>query len=154
MAEGVLGGFGYGTRNQESERIFELDAALHMFVCSPFFKKRDSRLVTYVFGTVRTQLDYFMVKSKDRKFVRDVKVAPGKEVVHQLLLCDLIVRPMKNYRKIFVSKVWRLQKTSIRNEFVSQFRDESSTIDKSGGVESMWKSLETDLLESTDTVCG
>ena len=63
---------------------------------------------------------------------------------------------MKNYRKIFVpkSKVWSLQKTPIRNEFVAQFRDKASTIDKTGGIESMWKSLEADLLKSADTVCG
>ena len=122
------------------------------------FSRRDSRLVTYVSGTVRTQIDYIMVKSKDKKFFKDVKVAPGEEVVqqHQLLLCDILMGPIKNYRKIFVPKrkVWRLQETSIRNEFVSHFRDKSSTIDKSGNVESMWKSLEADLLESADTVCG
>ena len=110
---------------------------LQIFVLVIRFSRKESRIIKFVSGTVRAQLDYFMVMSKDRKFVKDVKVAPGKKVVHQLLLCDLIVRPIKNYRKNFVSKVWRLQETSIRNEFVSQFRDKSSTIDKSGGVESM-----------------
>ena len=123
-----------------------------------FFKKRDSRLVTHVSGTVRTQIDYIMVKSQHRKFVKDVKVVPGEEVVqqHQLLLCDILVGPMKNYRKILVPKrkVWRLQETSIRNPFVSHIRDKSSTIDKIWDVESMWKSLEADLLESVYTVCG
>ena len=41
-----------------------------------------------------------------------------------------------------------MQETLIRNEFEAQF------IDKSGDVESMWKSLEADLLESGDIVCG
>ena len=48
--------------------------------------------------------------------------------------------------------MWRLQETSIRNEFIAQFKDKSSTIAKSGGVESMWKSIEADSLESADTV--
>ena len=101
-----------------------------------------------------------MAKSKNRKFVKDVKVVPGEEVVqqHQLILCDILMGPMKNCRKIFFPKrkMWRLQETSIRNEFVSHFRDKSSTIDKSGNVKSMWKSHveETELLESADTVCG
>ena len=101
-AMSVHGGFGYGTRNQEGERILELGAALKMCVCTTFFKKRDSRLVTYVSGTVRAQIDYIMVKSKDRKFVKDVKVVPGEEVgqQHQLLLCDISMGPMKNYRKL------------------------------------------------------
>ena len=96
-----------------------------------------------------------MVKSKDRKVVEDVKVVPEEEVVQQpqMLLCD-ISEPIKDYIKIFVfkKKVWRLQETSIRNEFEAQFRENSFTIDKSGGVESMWKLLGTDLLESA--VCG
>ena len=98
--EGVHGGFEYGTRNQEGEKILELGAALDMCVCNTFFKKRDSRLVKYVSGTVRTHIVYIMVKSKDRKFVKDVKVVQQ----HQLLLCDILMGPMKNCRKILSQK--------------------------------------------------
>ena len=94
--EGIHGGFRNGTRNQEGERILELGAVLDMCVCNTFFKKRDSILVTYVLGNVRTQIDYIIVKSKKRKFFKDVKVVPGEEVVqqHQLLLCDILMGPM------------------------------------------------------------
>ena len=39
------------------------------------------------------------------KVKKDVKVVPGVEVVqqHQLLLCDILVGPIKKDRKIFVS---------------------------------------------------
>ena len=47
------------------------------------FSRKESRLVTYVSGTVRTQIDYIKAKSKDRKCVKDVKVLPGEEVVQQ-----------------------------------------------------------------------
>ena len=38
--EGVHDGFGYGSRNQESERILELGAALDICICNAFFKKK------------------------------------------------------------------------------------------------------------------
>ena len=52
--KGIHGGFGYGVRNMEGERILEMGAALDMTVCNTFFKKRDSRLITYNSGGCST----------------------------------------------------------------------------------------------------
>ena len=48
--------------------------------------------MTYTSGPSKTQIDYIMVKNKDRKRVRDVKVNAGEEITqqHQLLICDII----------------------------------------------------------------
>ena len=62
--EGIHSGFGYGSKNQESERNLELGAALNMCACNTIFKKWDIRLVKYVFGTVRTQIDYMTGQKK------------------------------------------------------------------------------------------
>ena len=91
--QGMHGGFGFVTRNVEGERILEMGAALDMIVCNTFYKKRDSRLVTYNSGDCKTQIDYIMVRKADAKAVKDVKVLSGEEVAqqHQLLVCDLYV---------------------------------------------------------------
>ena len=67
-------------------------------VCNMFFKKKDKRLITYVSGTVRSQLDYIMVKRKDKKFVKDVKMVPKEKIVrqHQLLLYEIIMELMES----------------------------------------------------------
>ena len=48
--EGVHGGFGFGSRNKEGERLLELGTATDMVVCNTLFRKRLSRLITYESG--------------------------------------------------------------------------------------------------------
>ena len=44
---GVHGGMGFGTRNAEGEIILEFGDAVGMVLCNTFFKKEDSKLITY-----------------------------------------------------------------------------------------------------------
>ena len=89
----IHGGFVGMARNLERERILEMGSALDMIVCNTFFKKRDTRLITYKSGPFKVQIDYIMVRNKDRKRVRDVKVIAGEEFAqhHQLLICYRII---------------------------------------------------------------
>ena len=49
--DGIHGGFGCGVGNIEGERIHEMGSALDITVCNTFFKKRDTRLITYTSGS-------------------------------------------------------------------------------------------------------
>ena len=71
--EGVHGGFGYGARNPEGERILDFGVAHNMVVGNTLFKKRDSHLITYVSGNHKTQVDYVLFRSGLRKLLKDVK---------------------------------------------------------------------------------
>ena len=66
--EDVYGGFGYGVRNAEGERILEFGLALDMVVCNILFNKRSSRLNTYSSGGVNTQIDYMLMKTREKRF--------------------------------------------------------------------------------------
>jgi hypothetical protein len=48
--EGVHGGFGFGTKNQEGEEILNFALAYDMFIANTFFRKRKSHLVTFSSG--------------------------------------------------------------------------------------------------------
>ena len=61
---GVHGGMGFGTRNAEGERILEFGDAVGMVVCNTFFKKEDSKLITYQSGDNRSMIDYLMVRNR------------------------------------------------------------------------------------------
>ena len=65
---------GFGTRNAEDERILEFSDAMGMTVCNTFFRKEDSKLITYQSGENRCMIDYLMVRKTDRCLVKDVKV--------------------------------------------------------------------------------
>ena len=60
----VHGGMGFGTRNAEGERILEFGDAVGMVVCNTFFKKEDSKLITYQSGDNISMIDYLMVRKK------------------------------------------------------------------------------------------
>ena len=156
--EGIHGGYGYGNRNREGERILELGAALDMVVCNTFFKKRDSRLITYVSGNSKTQIDYIMVRNKDRKFLKDVKVISGEEIVqqHQLLLSDIMVDSVKKSRNHFLPKrkVWKLRENLHKSDFENRFKNRSEETESGGSVEELWEKLKVDLLGCCDEVCG
>ena len=64
--EDVHGGFRYGVRNAEGERILEFCLALDMVVCNTLFNKRSSRLITYSSGGINTQIDYMLMKTGDK----------------------------------------------------------------------------------------
>ena len=81
--DGVHGGKGFGTKNAEGESILEFGSAMELAVCNTFFNKPEDHLVTYASGNARSQIDYVMVRKKDRKTVSNVKVIPGIECVQQ-----------------------------------------------------------------------
>ena len=157
--QGIHGGFGYGTRNNEGERILEMGAALDLVVCNTFFKKRESRLVTYRSGLCSTQIDYILVRNVDKKAVKDIKVISGEEVAqqHQLLISDLIVYLVKERKKPFVTKrkVWKLKEQVVIEEFQNTFKNKcESSSGQDSNVEQLWSSLKDDLLGSTELTCG
>ena len=82
-----------------------MGSALDMTVCNTFFKKRDSQIIEYLSGPSKIQIYYTMVRNKDRRGVRDVKVFPGEEVAqqHQPLVCDRICA-VKEVAEPFVPK--------------------------------------------------
>ena len=79
MLEEMHGGMGFGTRNAEGERILEFADA----VGNTYFKKEDSKIITYQSGDNRSMVDYLMVRKTDRCLVNDEKVISSEECVHQ-----------------------------------------------------------------------
>jgi len=48
------GGYGYGARNADADgsRIFEFTIGLNLIICNTLLMKQESKLVTYVAGSV------------------------------------------------------------------------------------------------------
>ena len=53
---GVHGGMGFDTRNADGERILEFGDSVGMVVCNTFFKKENSKLITYILETIKAWL--------------------------------------------------------------------------------------------------
>ena len=67
----VHGGYGYGQRNEESQRVLEAADALELFVCNRMFKKHEVKLISYASGGCKTSIHYtcILIRQWDRLIV-------------------------------------------------------------------------------------
>jgi hypothetical protein len=88
--DGVYGGFGYGSRNQEGEGILNFALAYDLIVANTLFRKRVSHLVTFSSGQRCSQIDFILVRREDGYAYLDCKVIPGECVVpqHKIVVSD------------------------------------------------------------------
>jgi hypothetical protein len=92
--DGVHGGFGYESRNQEGEGILNFTLAYDLIVANTLFRKRVSHLVTFSSGQHCSQIDFILTRREDRHVWLDCKVIPGECVVpqHKLVVADFCFR--------------------------------------------------------------
>ena len=76
--EGVHGGNGFGVRNVEGEMLLEFADAMDLVVANTWFQKPEEKKVTYASGGNESVVDYVLVRKRDRKMVRDVKIISGE----------------------------------------------------------------------------
>jgi hypothetical protein len=81
--DGVHGGFGYGSRNQERDGILNFVLAYDLIVANILFRKRVSHLVTFSSGQHCSQIDFILMRRNDRHACLDCKVIHGECVVPQ-----------------------------------------------------------------------
>ena len=157
----VHGGRGFGTLNNEGERLLEFARANSLLIGNTCFIKRDSHLVTYCSGGNSTQIDYILYRKSFRKAVRDVKVIPGEECAlqHRLVVCDFTVHIPASKKRKFTPRLrsWKLRDPEVANKFREAFllKACSSTVTPPGcSVEDLWSNLKTQLLDSAEEACG
>ncbi|VDO72001.1 unnamed protein product [Heligmosomoides polygyrus] len=89
------GGFGYGSRNPDGERILEYAESHSLTIVNTVFRKRDSHLISYYSGCSKSQIDFVLVKDRDRSIVTDAKIVPYETVApqHRPLVCTFKITP-------------------------------------------------------------
>ncbi|KAE8654891.1 Detected protein of unknown function [Hibiscus syriacus] len=90
--DGVHGGFGFSSRNEEGRTLLEFATIHDMVVPNSFFNKRDVNLITFHSGGHCTQIDYILVRNRDRWAYIDYKVFPKEACVSQHRLLVLVFR--------------------------------------------------------------
>ena len=156
--EGVHGSNGYGDRNVEGEMLLEFAVAMELCLVNTWFRKEESKKVTYESGGHRTVVDYVLVRRNNLAAVKDMKVVPGEACLtqHKLLICVLKLKTcLKRKRKTFVSKrrVWRLKEPGIRKAFEDVISAECA-VKNEDDVDVLWNGLKSSLLNATEAVCG
>jgi hypothetical protein len=80
---GIHGGFGYRSRNQEGEGILNFALTFNLIVVNTLFRKRVSQLVTFSSGQHCRKIDFILTRREDRHTYLDYKVIPGECVLPQ-----------------------------------------------------------------------
>ena len=122
--EGIHGGHGFGNINIEVDIILEFATANNLVVTNSYFRKQESHLITYSSGSGRSQIDYILVRKRDFKLVKNVKVVPNEECVsqHKLLIADTLISAPLPKRRKFIPKcrVWKLKHSERKRELFGE----------------------------------
>ena len=156
--DGIHGGYGYGDKNKEGDRILDFCTALNMFIGNTYFQKKDSHLVTYESGLAKTQIDYFLLRQSQRKYLCDVKVVPSEECIVQHKLGSVLkIKKLKNVKRKFAPrrKIWKLDDIDVAETFKAHMDISRRRVGNTHlSVEEQWKTLKESLLEATEISCG
>ncbi|KAK6762473.1 hypothetical protein RB195_023265 [Necator americanus] len=112
--ESCHGGYGFGARNDDGSRILEYVVTSDLIIANTQYRKRESHLITYTSGGRETQIDFWMLRRRDRRLLQDSKVIPTDHVAaqHHLLVMDLkISRPRKRHPRTETQRIkwWNLK---------------------------------------------
>ena len=155
--EGVHGGFGYGERNDEGRRLLELADAHGMVVGNTLFTRSLERSITYRSGEHKSMIDYVLVRARDRRYLKNVKVIPGM-LQHGMVVADIVSRGWgKREKNNFVPKrkSWLLKDVEVKREFEKKVVESWGCESKDDGSKGdIWNRYRDCVLEAADEVCG
>ncbi|KAM2059070.1 hypothetical protein ACFX16_031583 [Malus domestica] len=69
---GFHGDHGFGERNEDGEAILDFAMAYDLFLANTFFKNREEHVITYKSGSSKTQIDFLLMRKRDRKTSKEV----------------------------------------------------------------------------------
>ena len=88
--EEVHGGYGYGNRNEEGERILEFCDALEMNIGNTWFSQEENKRITFESGGIKSMIDYLLMrKSEGIQLVGLEALYVGMQ--HKMVLGDFIM---------------------------------------------------------------
>ena len=81
--------------------MLDFAVAYELVVVNSFFKKKEDHLVTFKSGSLKTQIDYFLVRADSQRFCKDCKVIPSEYLgtQHRLLVLDVEFKCLKQKKR-------------------------------------------------------
>ena len=152
--EGVHEGFGIGKRNLEGRLLLEFCVEKDLCVGNSWFKKKDSRKVTFNGGCSGTDIDFVLMKKRQRKFLMDVRVIGG-ELQHKLLKVVLDRRWLKNAQSSCAKKEYRTKMWKLLNEDIkTKFSEKMEVLHEKCDEQNAWLKYKSSVLKAAEEVCG
>ncbi|KAE8722892.1 Proton gradient regulation 7 isoform 2 [Hibiscus syriacus] len=155
------GGFGFGNRNEEGHMLLEFATAHDMVITNSFFNKRDVNLITFQSEGHCTQIDYILVRNRDRWACIDCKVFPEEACTsqHRLLVLVFRVRQGKStHRRAKLGKpriLWKNLYGATADDFRSKVLSSTSFgTTNSNNADMLWKNMANSIREVGTNTLG
>ena len=98
--------------------ILDFAVAYDLAIVKSYFKKKEEHFITFKIGSTRTQIEYFLNRTNDRRMCRDCKVIPSECLMtqHRLLVMDREIRSLirrKRTVRVYKVKWWNLNEENV-----------------------------------------
>ena len=133
--------------------VLEFAVANDFVIGNTFFVKSDSHLITYQSGNAKTQIDFILLRKRNLKMAKDIKVCVPQ---HKLLICELRLKTPKPHPKPFSPKLryWRLKEPTVQEEYERVFKSKVNAFNNvEASTAEIWNQLKTALLDTTNETC-
>ncbi|KAE8668068.1 Armadillo repeat-containing protein LFR [Hibiscus syriacus] len=159
--DGVHGGFGYGSRNDEGRTLLEFATAHDLVVTNSLFNKRDANLITFHSGGHCTQINYILVRNRDRWACIDCKVSPEEACASQHKLLVLVFRVphgRSTHRRAKLGKpriLWKKLHGAAADDFRSKVLSNTGFgTTNSNNADLLWKNMANSIREMGKNTLG
>src|SRR5206468_9156516 len=132
---------------------------MELIECNTCYKKDESKKITYESGDSKSEIDYILVRTKERSVVKDVTTISGEVCAtqHKLLLCKIklsqSVPKKKKERPIDRCRLWKLEQKETSAEYCEEVRLKAEERSE-GNVDSVWKEFSECLTTAANKICG
>ena len=84
------GGYGFGERNSGGVSILDFVVVYDLLMVNSYFKK-EGHLMTFKSGSIKTQINYLLIRANNKRLCKDCKVIPSEYLGthHRLLVLDV-----------------------------------------------------------------
>ncbi|XP_009790476.2 uncharacterized protein [Nicotiana sylvestris] len=153
----VRGGFSFGERNRGGTTLLDISKAFGLVVANSCFPKREEHLVTFQNAVAKIQIDYLLLRRRDRCLCKDCKVIPGEILVtrHRLLVMDIGI--MVKRRKMSARGRPRIRWGALTKDKAQELEGRLSVMRawrSSGDANSMWSTTSNCIREAAREVLG
>jgi len=98
--------------------ILGFAVAYDLAIVNSYFKEKEEHLITFKSESTKTQIDYFLMRTNDRRMCRDCKVILSECLTtqHRLLVRDVDIRSViwrKRTVGVYKVKWWNLKEENV-----------------------------------------
>jgi len=152
-----IGGFGFGERNIGGVSVLDFAVASELLVINSYFEKKEAHLVTSESGSLKTQIDDFLMRVDSRRSCKDCKVIRSEYLgtQHRLLVSNVEFKCSTwKKRRVGDPKVnwWTLTKENVG--LLLERITEEGAWRRAEDVDTMWEAMVDCIRRSAKEILG